>query len=79
MAAFALVPNLALLVSIELISSLARVTPVKSQKGLLLSDGHPDPKIGPQVYLGPIKKTYSTNVGHIKTITNFLKTQFSLL
>ena len=26
-----------------------------STKGLGLTDGHPDPKIGPQVYLGPIK------------------------
>ena len=50
---------LALSVSIELISSLARVTSVKSYKRLgvclFVCDGHPDPKIGPQVYLGPIK------------------------
>ena len=46
---------LALSASIELVSSSARVTSVKSQKPLLLSDGHTDPKIGPQVYLGPIK------------------------
>ena len=45
---------LALSVSIELVSSSARVTSVKSQQGLLtqsLTEGHPDPKIGPQVYL----------------------------
>ena len=24
-----------------------------------LTDGHPDPKIGPQVYLGPIKRKYA--------------------
>ena len=46
---------LALSVSIELVSSSARVTSVKSYKPLVVSDGHPDPKIGPQVYLGPIK------------------------
>ena len=46
---------LALSVSIELVSSSARVTSVKSQQGVLRTDGHPDPKIGPQVYLGPIK------------------------
>ena len=41
--------------SIELVSSSARVTSVKSQKGVGRSHWHPDPKIGPQVYLGPIK------------------------
>ena len=46
---------MALSVSIELVSSSARVTSVKSAKGGVWSDGHPDPKIGPQVYLGPIK------------------------
>ena len=50
---------LALSVSIDLVSSSARVTSVKFQKHLVLTDGrtdgHPDPKIGPQVYLGPIK------------------------
>ena len=46
---------LALSVSIELVSSTARVTSVKSHKGGSVSDGHPDPKIGPQVYLGPLK------------------------
>ena len=38
---------MALSVSIELVSSSARVTSVKSAKRLLVSDGHPDPKIGP--------------------------------
>ena len=42
-------------VCIELVSSSARVTSVNSAKGVGRSDGHPDPKIGPQVYLGPIK------------------------
>ena len=46
---------MALSVSIELVSSSARVTSVKSTQGVSLTDGHPDPKIGPQVYLGPIK------------------------
>ena len=46
---------MALSVSIELVSSLARVTSVKSTKGLLVSDGHPDTKIGPG-HLGPIKR-----------------------
>ena len=50
---------LALSVSIELVSWSARVTSVKSYKRLgvclFVCDGHPDPKIGPQVYLGPIK------------------------
>ena len=48
---------LALLVSIKLVSSSARVTSVKSQ-GLWRTDGHPDPKIGSQVYLGSIKIGY---------------------
>ena len=48
---------LALSVSIELVSSSARVTSVKSYKRSVVCDGHPDPKIGPQVYLGPIKST----------------------
>ena len=46
---------LTLSVCIELVSSSARVTSVNSAKGVGRSDGHPDPKIGPQVYLGPIK------------------------
>ena len=46
---------LALSVSIELVSSSARVTSVKSYKRLVVCDGHLDPKIEPQVYLGPIK------------------------
>jgi hypothetical protein len=51
---------LALSVSIELVSSSARVTSVKSYKPLVVSDGHPDPKIGPQVYLGPINSLQMT-------------------
>ena len=43
--------------NIEVVSSSARVTSVKSTQGVGLTDGHPDPKIGPQVYLGPIKIT----------------------
>ena len=27
----------------------------KYQQGVSVTSGHPDPKIGPQVYLGPIK------------------------
>ena len=47
---------LALSISIVLVSSSARVTSVKSQKGLFVTDIRiPDPKIGPQVYLGLIK------------------------
>ena len=42
---------MALSVGIELVSSLARVTSVKFQQGVAVSDGHPDPKIGTQVYL----------------------------
>ena len=45
---------LALSVSIKLVPSSARVTSVKSQQGGSVTDGHLDPKIGPQVYLGPI-------------------------
>ena len=55
----ATLPGIALLtlsVGIDLVSSSARVTSVKFQKHDLLSDRHPDPKIGPQVYLGPIKR-----------------------
>ena len=53
----ATLPGIALLtlsVGIDLVSSSARVT---SQRCLTYGhpDGHPDPKIGPQVYLGPIK------------------------
>ena len=44
--------------SIGLVSSSAGVNSVKSTQGLGVSDGHPDPKIGPQVYLGPIKIKY---------------------
>ena len=50
---------LALLVSIELS---ARVTSVKSTQGLSVTDGNPDPKIGPQVYLGPIKGRHLQSV-----------------
>ena len=42
---------------IKLVSSSARVKSVKPAKHLVVTDGHPDPKIGPQVYLGPIKIT----------------------
>ena len=52
---------MALSVSIELVSSSARVTSVKFHKGVLVSDRHPDPKIGPQVYLGPIKILFKTD------------------
>ena len=38
-----------------MVSLAARVTSVKSTQGLRLTDGQPDPTIGPQVYLGPIK------------------------
>ena len=58
LANFQTLPWIALLafsVSIELVSSSARFTSVKSYKRLGVSDGHPDPKVGPQVYLGPIK------------------------
>ena len=52
---------LALSVGIELVSSSTRVTSVKSQQGVSRTDrrtdGQMDPKIGPQVYLGPIKIT----------------------
>ena len=47
---------LASFVDIELVSPSARVTSVKlNQTSHSLTDGHPDPTIGPQVYLGPIK------------------------
>ena len=49
---------LALSASIELVSSSARVTSVKSQQGVGLTHWHPDPKIGPQVYLGPLKNLF---------------------
>ena len=39
---------LSLSVSIDLVSSSTRVTSVKSTQGVVLSDGHLDPKIGPQ-------------------------------
>ena len=60
----ATLPGIALLtlsVGIDLVSSSARVTSVKSHKGVLVSDGHPDPKIGPQVYLCPIKRLLLAN------------------
>ena len=53
-----LVALLALSVGIGLVSSSAGVNSVKSTQGLGVSDGHPDPKIGPQVYLGPINVKY---------------------
>ena len=47
---------MALSVSIEFkVSSSAGVTSVKSTQPHSLTDGHLDSKIGPQVYLGPIK------------------------
>ena len=49
---------LALSVSCDLVSSSARVTSVKSNQTSLtrsVTDGQPDPTIGPKVYLGPIK------------------------
>ena len=52
---------MALSVSIELVSSLARVTSVKSTKGLSVTDGHPDTKIGPG-HLGPIKTNEGAEV-----------------
>ena len=60
---FQTLPGIALLtlsVGIDLVSSSARVTSVKFQKHDSVSDGHPDPKIGPQVYLGPIKIVFSS-------------------
>ena len=50
-----LIALLALSVDIDLVSSSARVTSVKSTKGVGLTEWHLNPKIGPQVYLGPIK------------------------
>ena len=64
MALLAMVPKFAtrlrclhcyIVIIIELVSSSARVTSVKSTQGVGLTDGHTDPKIGPQVYLGLIK------------------------
>ena len=52
----ALIALWALSVSIDFVSPSARVRSVKSAKGLGVSDGHTDPKIGPQVYLGLIKQ-----------------------
>ena len=49
------VENLTSSVSIELVSSSARVTSVKSQQGVSLSLRQPDPYIGPQGHLGPIE------------------------
>ena len=60
------IAQLTVSVSIELVSSSARVTSVKSQQVL---DGHPDPTIGPQVYLGPIKKRISESLSHSVTDT----------
>ena len=48
---------LALSVSIQLVSSSAKVTSVKSAK-TSLSLRHSDPQIGPQVYLGPIENAH---------------------
>ena len=49
---------LTLSVSIELVSLSARVTSVKSTQVAHSGDGHPDPTIGHQVYLGPIKSVF---------------------
>ena len=38
------------------ISLTPSLTSVRSYKSVSVSDGHPDPYIGPQVYLNPIKK-----------------------
>ena len=46
-----LIAALTSLVGIELLSSSARVTSVKSPKGVGWSQTHADPKIGPQVHL----------------------------
>ena len=51
---------MALSASIDLVSPSARVNSVKFQQGIV-SDRDPDPKIGPQVYLGPIKSTHQKN------------------
>ena len=59
---------MALSVSIELVSSSARVTSVKAARGVLLSDRHRDPKIGPQVYLGLIK----TVTGNVLKLTHHI-------
>ena len=40
---------MALSVSIELVSSSARVTSVKSTQGVGVTEGHPDTKIGPGI------------------------------
>ena len=64
---------MALSVSIDLVSSSARVTSVKFQKHHVRTDGHPDPKIGPQVYLGPIKITAFMEFLGIFLIADFPK------
>ena len=46
-ATLAQIAQSALSVYTELVSPSARVTSVKSQQGGVLTDGHPDPKIGP--------------------------------
>ena len=55
---------LALSVSIELVSSSARVTSVKSTKGVFVTDRHPDTKIGPG-HLGPIKTGKNRGQNHV--------------
>ena len=67
---------MALSVSIELVSSSARVTSVKSTQGLLVCDGHPDPKIG----LGPIKSTQWRKVRYVKkdTVKKSLAKKYTL-
>ena len=76
---------MALSVSFDLVSSSARVTSVKSAQ-VSRTYGHPDPTIGPQAYLGPIKKV--TQNGHFSrpaetdpydnTKGNFLHTRMRL-
>ena len=64
---------MALSASIELISSSARVTSVKSHKPLSRSERHPDPKIRPQVYLGPIKISLEVLVFKVPTFSRMIK------
>ena len=64
---------LALSVDIELVSSSARVTSVKSQQGQSVSERHPDPKIRPQVYLGPIKISLEVLVFKVPTFNRMIK------
>ena len=58
---------------------------MKSAKGLGVSDGHTDPKIGPQVYLGPIKKLgmklkdqHFTSICVFRTINGFVVVKLNI-